>query len=238
MTRPFKTIRQRILNLRKELGLDFQNPDPYLKALILLEDPHYGKEHQGPLQDHEFTNEHIGNHLLRVSLYSELLALKFGLEDKEADLVRRASPMHDIGKSIIPDHILKKPSTLTLEEMEVMKTHAQMGYEILRDSKKEVTDIGAMIAFQHQEKYDGSGYPQGLKGEEIHIFSRITTVADVYDALSSERCYKPAWSIDEIIKFFQAARAIHFDPRLTDLFIQHSDEFVKIKTRFSPLQAD
>ena len=127
--------------------------------------------------------------------------------------------MHDIGKWAIPEAILQKPGSLTPEEWEIMKTHTSVGYEMLKDSKLEVLRMGALVAVQHQEKYDGTGYPSGLKGDQIHIYSRITTVADVFDALGSERSYKQAWAVEEIIRYFQDGRGTHFDPVLVDLLL-------------------
>ena len=135
----------------------------------------------------------LSGHLKRVAAYAQLLAIKVGMDEKEAKFVKQISPMHDIGKWAIPESILHKPSALTPDEWEIMKTHASMGYEMLKDSKVDVLRMAAVVAIQHQEKFDGSGYPKGLKGAEIHIYSRITTVADVFDALGSERTYKQAW---------------------------------------------
>jgi len=171
----------------------------------------------------------LSGHLKRVASYAKLLALKYGMEEKEANFVKQISPMHDIGKWAIPDSILQKPCALTPDEWEIMKTHTQMGYEMLKDSKLEVLQMGALVAVQHQEKFDGTGYPKGLKGEEIHIYSRITTVADVFDALGSVRSYKEAWSVADIIRFFADGRGTHFDPDLVDLLLAHMDEFVAIK---------
>ena len=124
----------------------------------------------------------LSGHLKRVAAYAKLLALKHGMSEQEANFVKQIAPMHDIGKWAIPESILQKPSTLTPEEWEIMKTHTQAGYEMLKDSKLDVLQMGALVAVQHQEKYDGTGYPKGLKGEEIHLYSRITTVADVFAA--------------------------------------------------------
>jgi response regulator RpfG family c-di-GMP phosphodiesterase len=110
-----------------------------------------------------------------------------------------------------------------------MKTHTQAGYEMLKDSKLDVLQMGALVAVQHQEKYDGTGYPKGLKGEEIHLYSRITTVADVFDALGSERSYKQAWAVADIIQYFAEGRGTHFDPGLVDLLLVNLDEFLAIR---------
>jgi response regulator RpfG family c-di-GMP phosphodiesterase len=171
----------------------------------------------------------LSGHLKRVAAYARLLAVKYGMNEQEAKFVRQVAPMHDIGKWAIPDDILHKPDKLNPEEWEIMKTHTQAGYEMLKDSKLDVLQMGALVAVQHQEKFDGTGYPKGLKGEEIHIYSRITTVADVFDALGSERSYKQAWATVDIIQYFAEGRGTHFDPRLVDLLLMNLDEFLAIR---------
>jgi response regulator RpfG family c-di-GMP phosphodiesterase len=171
----------------------------------------------------------LSGHLKRVAAYAKLLALKYGMPEHEANFIKQIAPMHDIGKWAIPESILQKPSALTPEEWEIMKTHTQMGFEMLKDSKLDVLQMGALVAVQHQEKFDGSGYPNGLKGEEIHIYSRITTVADVFDALGSERSYKQAWAVADIIQYFAEGRGTHFDPKLVELLLAHLDEFLAIR---------
>ncbi len=174
-------------------------------------------------------NRELIAHLQRVASYAELLARKVGLNDDEARLVKQISPMHDIGKLAIPDHILQKPSELTPDEWEIMKSHTDVGHALLKDCRLEVLQMGALVAKQHQEKYDGSGYPLGLKGDEIHLYSRITTVADVFDALGSKRAYKEAWPLQEILAYFKAGRGSHFDPALVDLLLANVDEFEAIR---------
>lgn len=174
----------------------------------------------------------LSGHLKRVAAYASLLALKLGMSDKEAYFVKQISPMHDIGKWAIPESILQKPGSLTPAEWEIMKTHTSVGYELLKDSKLEVLRMGALVAAQHQEKFDGTGYPNGLKGEEIHIYSRITTVADVFDALGSERSYKQAWPVEDIIGYFRDHRGTHFDPMLVDLLLYNLPEFLEIRASF------
>ena len=177
----------------------------------------------------ESRSKETGLHVKRVAKYSKLLALYYGLEEEEAEIIKTASPMHDIGKIAIPDAILNKPARYTAEEFEIMKTHAQIGYDMLKDSKKEILKAAAIIAYEHQEKYDGSGYPRGLKGEEIHIYGRITAIADVFDALGSERVYKKAWLDKDIFKLFKNESGRHFDPLLIKLFFDNLDEFLKIR---------
>jgi len=177
----------------------------------------------------EAKSKETGNHVKRVAKYSEVIAKKCGLGKKEIALLVEASPMHDIGKIAISDSILNKAGLLTEDEFMIMKTHAQLGYDILKNSTRELLKTAAIIAYEHHEKWDGSGYPRGLKGEDIHIYGRITAVADVFDALGSDRVYKDAWSIDDILKYFQEERGLHFDPKLVDIFFENIDEILEIK---------
>ena len=180
----------------------------------------------------ETRSKETGNHVKRVAEYSKLLALKLGLDEKTADMLKLASPMHDIGKVGIPDNILNKPGKLTFEEFEVMKTHAQLGYEMLKHSQKPILQAAAIVSKEHHEKYNGKGYPLGLIGEEIHIFARITAVADVFDALGSDRVYKKAWEDEKIFELFRSERGEHFDPKIIDLFFNNLDEIFIIRDKF------
>ncbi len=177
----------------------------------------------------ETRSKETGNHVKRVALYSELLALKYGLSPKEANLLKQASPMHDIGKVGIPDNILNKPGRHTDEESIIMKTHATLGYEILKTSNRPILKAASIVAYEHHEKWDGSGYPRGLQGKDIHIYGRITALADVFDALGSERCYKKAWEDERIFGLFKEERGRHFDPKLVDIFFDNLEEFKKIR---------
>lgn len=169
------------------------------------------------------------------SLLCKLLAKLYGLTQKEVDILFTASPMHDIGKVGIPDSILKKPEKLTTLEFEIMKTHSEIGYNILKGSKSEILIAASLISYQHHEKWDGTGYPQNLKGEQIHIYGRISAIADVFDALGSNRCYKSAWEDDKIFEFFEEQRAKHFDPVLIDLFFKHKKQFLAIRDKYTDL---
>ncbi|MGB8954819.1 MAG: HD domain-containing phosphohydrolase [Tumebacillaceae bacterium] len=177
----------------------------------------------------ETRSKETGNHVKRVAEYSKILALKYGLSEEEAELIKTASPMHDIGKVAIPDAILNKPGKLTPEEYEIMKSHTVIGYNLLKGSKRRLLNAAAIIAIQHHEKWNGTGYPHGLRGEDIHLYGRITAVADVFDALGSERSYKKAWELDRILQLFREERGEHFDPQLVDLFMEHLDEFLKVR---------
>ena len=180
----------------------------------------------------ESRSQETGYHVKRVAEYSRLLALLCGLGEKNANLLHTASPMHDIGKVAIPDSILKKPGKLTDEEWAIMKKHSEIGYKILKGSSREILKAAAIVAYRHHEKWDGSGYPNRLKGEDIHIFGRITALADVFDALGSERCYKKAWDLEKILELFKEQKGKHFDPKLVELFLNNLDKFLLIRDRF------
>lgn len=177
----------------------------------------------------EFRSRETSAHVNRVARYSELLARKYGMDSTKTKLIHLASPMHDIGKIGIPDSILHKPGKLTDEEFEVMKSHCQIGYDMLKKSSRPILKTAATIALEHQEKWDGSGYPDGKSAEGIHIYGRITAVADVFDALGSDRCYKKAWPLDKIIQYFKDQRGKHFDPNLTDILLNNLDDFLEIR---------
>jgi len=180
----------------------------------------------------ESRSKETGNHVKRVAEYSKLLALYYGLDEKDAEMLKQASPMHDIGKVAIPDAILNKPGRFDDDERKIMDTHAKLGYDMLKVSSRPLLQTAAIVAYEHHEKYNGTGYPRGLKGEDIHIFGRITALADVFDALGSDRCYKKAWDDEKIFKLFKEERAKHFDPKLIDIFFDNLDEFLKIRENF------
>jgi len=180
----------------------------------------------------ESRSKETGNHVKRVAEYSELMALLYGLDIQEAELLKQASPMHDIGKIAIPDAILKKPGRFDAEEREIMNTHAELGYQMIKNSERPLLKAAAIVAYQHHEKWDGTGYPQGLKEKDIHIYGRITAIADVFDALGSDRVYKKAWSNERIFKLLKEERGKHFDPILIDLFFENQDKFLVIRDKF------
>jgi len=180
----------------------------------------------------ESRSKETGLHVRRVAKYSELLAKYYGLTEQEIKNLTSASPMHDIGKVGIPDNILNKPGKLTEEEVLIMRRHSTIGYNLFKDSDKPLLQAAATIAYEHHEKYDGSGFPRGLKGDAIHIYGRITAVADVFDALGSERCYKKAWEDERIFDLFKEERGKHFDPQLVDIFFEHLEEFLAIRNLY------
>lgn len=177
----------------------------------------------------ETRSKETGQHVKRVAEYSYILAKLAGLDEKRASLLRQASPMHDIGKVGIPDSILNKPGKLTDDEFEIMKTHAELGYEMLKYSKRDILQTAATIAYTHHEKYDGSGYPNKLHGENIPIEGRITAIADVFDALGNDRVYKKAWDLDVILELFKNGSGTHFDPKLVSMFFDNLDDFLKVR---------
>jgi response regulator RpfG family c-di-GMP phosphodiesterase len=174
----------------------------------------------------------MGHHVKRVAEYSRLIAHKAGLPPEEVELVYMASPMHDVGKLAVPDAILNKPGKLTGDEYETIKTHAKAGYDMLKNTNRQIMSVAAIIALEHQERFDGSGYPFGKKGSEISVYGRIVAIADVFDALGCDRVYKKAWPLEKIVGYFREERGRQFDPELTDLFVASIDEIVGIKNRF------
>jgi len=180
----------------------------------------------------EFRDPETGAHLQRMSHYAHLIAGRLGLSVADQQLILKASPMHDIGKIGIPDHILLKPTALSAEEMAVMKTHAALGFELLKGSESSVLQAAASIAISHHERYDGSGYPHGTSGEAIPVFGRIVAVADVFDALASERPYKRPWTIDRAAAYVRDGSGRHFDPRCVEALFADWDEVIEIHGRY------
>lgn len=176
----------------------------------------------------EYRDEETGNHVLRMARYSALIAEALGLPREECSLIERSSPMHDIGKIGIPDTILLKPGKHTPEEFEVMKRHTLIGYDILKDSPSKYLQMGAVIALGHHEKFNGQGYPYGLARDKIPLAARIVALADVFDALTSVRPYKAAWSLQDSITYVRKQRGQHFDPDCIDAFIGQMDTVIEI----------
>lgn len=174
----------------------------------------------------------LKQHVYRVAEYSYIIAKEMRLPENACRNIKIASPIHDAGKVSIPDEVLHKPGKLTLEEFEIMKRHAESGYEFFKDSKLELLKIAAVVAHQHHEKWDGSGYPQGLKGEDISIYGRIVAFADVFDALSMKRVYKETWSLPKIEKFLLDNSGTHFDPKLVEIYFKNKDKFLEIRDKF------
>lgn len=180
----------------------------------------------------EFRDPETGAHILRMSNYSKLIAKNLGLSEAEQDLLLTAAPMHDIGKIGIPDQILLKPGRLDHDELQLMRKHAEYGAELLQNAATTLTKTAEIVAATHHEKYDGSGYPKGLKGEEIPLYGRIVALADVFDALTSSRPYKKAWTIEEARQYVIENSGKHFDPKCVDAFLADWDAVLSINAKF------
>lgn len=183
----------------------------------------------------EFRDPETGAHIQRMANYSRLIAQQLGLSSTEQELILRAAPMHDIGKIAIPDHILLKPGRLDAEELAIMHTHAERGYEMLKDSKSSLLDTAAIIARTHHEKWDGSGYPRRLAGEDIPLHGRIVAVADVFDALTTERPYKKAWEVERAAQFLEESAGTHFDSQCVHAFLARIDDALMIRASFQDM---
>ncbi len=180
----------------------------------------------------EKRSKETGSHVKRVANFSFLLALKYGLSHYDAEKIKLASPLHDVGKIAIPDYILNKPGKHDADEWAIMRQHAEIGYQILQKSQNEILQQGAVIAYEHHERWDGQGYPRGLVGEQIQIAGRITALADVFDALASERCYKAAWPMPKVLQYLADEKGKQFDPMLVDILLSHIDEFIAIRDAY------
>ena len=181
----------------------------------------------------EYRDEDTGNHVLRMAKYARLIAEQIGLSKSDCDAIEMAAPMHDIGKIGIQDDILRKPGRLTHAEYEIMKQHTLIGYDILKDSPSKYLQTGAIIALSHHEKFNGTGYPHQLGGHEIPLVARIVSVADAYDALTSERPYKKEWSVQKATDYINAQRGKFFDPECVDAFVEQLDNALRIKQTLS-----
>ena len=186
----------------------------------------------------EYRDPETGGHILRMAHYSRHIARCMGLSVAQQDLLLAAAPMHDVGKVGTPDMILLKPGKLTEAEFVIMKQHAVIGSEILSSSNSSLMQVAAEIAHTHHEKFDGSGYPRALVGEAIPLFGRIVAVADVFDALTSERPYKKSWSIEESTQLLRDGKGKHFDPSCVDAFLREWNEVLMIKQRFVDDEAE
>ncbi len=172
------------------------------------------------------------NHIKRLTKYCKLLGEKAGLKGDDLELLTKAAALHDVGKANIPDSLLLKPGKLTDEEFDIMKSHSKAGYDVLIKCNDKVLQTAAIIAYEHHEKYNGKGYPRGLKGTEISLNARIVAICDVFDSLGSDRCYKKAWSLEKILTLLVEERNEHFDPDLVDLFIESLPEILEIKDMY------
>ncbi|MCP4136148.1 MAG: DUF3369 domain-containing protein [bacterium] len=181
----------------------------------------------------ENRSKETAHHVVRIAEFSQLMAEYLGFDENEAYLFRLASSMHDVGKIGIPDSILNKPEQLTEEEKIIVKTHSTIGYHILKNSNREIMKRAAIIAHEHHERWDGSGYPNGLKGEDIHIYGRIVGMADVFESLTHTSVYKEEWNIEKVIEYIKNEKGKQFDPKLVDHFLDHVDEFKAINEKYT-----
>ena len=180
----------------------------------------------------EFHDMDTGAHIERMSQYSALIYEKLGFDQAACENLRLAAMLHDIGKITTPDAVLKKPGTLTKDEFEIMKEHAGNGYDILKNAQSPLLKLASNIAHHHHERWDGTGYPCALKGEDIPLEARIVTIADVFDALLSKRCYKEKWTLEQSLETLVKGAGTHFDPQLILLFFDNLEEILKIRNKF------
>lgn len=184
-------------------------------------------------QASEHRDNETGMHILRMSMACEKLTLAIGLDEQFAKNMLTASPLHDLGKIGIPDNILLKNGKLDDEEWTIMKTHTTIGFDLLNNHASEIVVLAQSIALNHHEKWDGSGYPHGLKGKEIPIEARIASICDVFDALTSVRPYKKAWPVEKVVNYIRDNSGLYFDPEITDLFIQIIPELIELRKKYS-----
>ncbi len=181
----------------------------------------------------ETRSHETANHVRRVAKISAVLGKAYGLSNEELQALTIVSPMHDVGKIAISEAILQKPAKLSPKEFEIMKTHTQIGYDIFKNAERQMLKYASLVALEHHERWDGTGYPYGKKGDEISIFARITAIADVYDALCSNRPYKKAWLPEDALIYLVNERGKIFDPHLVDLFLENNLEINKIREEWS-----
>lgn len=219
-----KNLLQRdLLNQKQTQEIEALNEEMFSTQKILIET-------LGEIVEKRYIDD--PNHIKRVAQMSYLLAKLMGINEEEARILKIVSPMHDVGKIGISDAILLKPGKLTNEEFQIMKDHSTIGFNILKDTHKKTLDLAAMVAYEHHEKWDGTGYPRGIKEEEISIFGRITAIIDVYDALANKRCYKDAWSDESILEYIEQNSGTQFDPTLVKIFLEHYDEFKAVQNNY------
>ena len=185
----------------------------------------------------EFKDNETHAHTKRVGLYSALIARKLELPDPEIELIRLTAPMHDVGKIGIPDAILRKPGKLDDTELSTMRTHCDIGYDILHDPENDLLQTAALVAKEHHERYDGNGYPEGLSQEGISVYGRIAAIADVFDALTTRRPYKEPWPFEDAVEYLRSERGKHFDPAMIDLFMESLEEVREIYRSYQDPEA-
>ena len=181
----------------------------------------------------EFKDNETGMHVIRMSHYSRVIARAIGMDDTQADLLLNAAPMHDIGKIGIPDNVLLKPGKLDADEWEMMKKHPDFGANIIGEHESELLKMALIVARTHHEKWNGTGYPNGLAGEDIPLVGRIVAIADVFDSLTTERPYKQAWPVEKAVNLIKEEAGEHFDPKLVEAFMQHLPEILGLKEKYA-----
>lgn len=212
-----------------EIKIKTQNLLKLRKAQLKLKDKSAEEIIQKLASAAESRDNDTGEHICRIACYSSIIAKHMNLSDSYVERIKLAAPMHDVGKVGIPDSILLKPGKLTHNEMEIMREHTTLGAKILGNSESLLIKLAYDIALSHHEKYDGTGYPYGLRGEEIPLCGRIVAVADVFDALTTERVYKPAWDTQEALDFIKENSGKHFDPKCVEAFFNGIEEIIEIK---------
>jgi len=241
LTRPIDPIEcgtscRNLLKLQEQQSIIQDKADWLARQVDLATRQIIAREHETLLRlarAGEYRDEETGNHVYRMARYARLIAEELGLSAEECEDIEYSAPMHDIGKIGIPDEILLKKGAFEPEQWERMKQHTVIGHSILSNSDSRYMKMGAVIALNHHEKYDGSGYPSGLSGEEIPLVARIVAVADVFDALMSERPYKQAWPLDRALQLLRDESGRHFDPQCVDAFFARIDEVHRVREEFS-----
>ncbi len=240
VTKPFEP-NELIINIanalrRRELEIANRNYNELLKTQVALKTRELHQSREETIHKlakaAEFRDNETAQHTVRMGNYCDVVARYTGLHEDFCEKIRIAAPLHDVGKIGISDIILLKPGKLTGEEFEIIKGHCDIGYRILCDSKSDILNLGALIALTHHEKYNGAGYPKGLKGKTIPVSGRIAAICDVFDALTSKRVYKDAMPIDQALEILKEGRENHFDPELLDIFLNNIDAILEIRYQF------
>jgi len=231
-----KPISPPIVKKRVQTHLALHNEKRLLKALVLERTQELEASRKEIIaclgKAAEYKDNDTGMHVKRMSLYAKVIGLATGMSEEEASALQETAPMHDIGKIGLPDRILKKPAKLNPEEIAHMRQHPQIGVDILGGQTCPLLNMARSIAISHHEKWDGSGYPNGLKGEDIPLHGRIAAIADVFDALTTQRPYKDAWPVEQALNLLKEESGKHFDPKLVELFMASLPEILEIKKTF------
>ncbi|MCG8480560.1 MAG: HD domain-containing protein, partial [Spirochaetales bacterium] len=232
-----KPINLPIVLARVKTHLDLYDHDRHLEELVRVRTRELNETRLQIIQRlgraSEYKDNETGMHIMRMSYYTHIIAQGAGLSEDEAEVLLHATPMHDVGKIGVPDHIISKNGPLTPQERAIIERHPTIGAEIIGEHHSELLKVARTVALTHHEKWDGSGYPGGIAGEDIPLWGRIAAVADVFDALTTKRPYKPAWSIEEACDVLRRERGRHFDPALVPIFLERLEMIVAIKEQYS-----